>query len=428
MPIKVLHTADLHFGMENYGRVDPATGMNRRLVDFREQFARAIDHALERDVDLVLIAGDCFRTRDPQATHQREFAGCLKKVLDRRIPVVIVLGNHDTPNAIGRAHSLAVFGSLGVPRLTLFEKPGTKVIDTFHGPLQIAALPYVSRAFLLDKDEYKSKSVEEVNQVMAEKCEHALRELASRLDPNLPTVLAYHGSVGGARFGSERGVMVGHDLVVPYSAIDLRDERGRPVWDYVALGHIHKHQDLNEGRQPPVVYAGSIERIDFGEEKEPKGFCMVEVERGRAAYEFVPLPARPFVTLRLDLSAEGASPEEAIHGCLAAREREHGPGGGLRDAVVRLVAIVQAGEETIDDRPIRRRLDEAGIYCLAGIAREVTGETARSRDSLLTERTGPLDAVERYIDANPDLASRRERLLEAARDLLREQHESLVPR
>src|ERR671919_1661229 len=300
MGIKVLHTADLHFGMENYGRIDPATGMNRRLLDFREAFAAALDHALARDVDLVLIAGDCFRTRDPLATHQREFATCLKKVLDRRIPVVIVLGNHDTPNAIGRAHSLAVFGSLAVPRLTLIEQPAVMVIETFHGPLQVAALPYLARSFLLDKDAYKGLPVDEVVRVLAAKCDDILRELASRVDPNLATVLAFHGSVHGAEFGSERGVMVGHDLVVPYGSIDLRDGHGNPVWDYVALGHIHKHQDLNEGRQPPVVYPGSIERIDFGEEGETKGFCMVDVERGRAAYEFVPLPARPFVTLRLE--------------------------------------------------------------------------------------------------------------------------------
>ncbi|HEY8369748.1 MAG TPA: exonuclease SbcCD subunit D [Thermodesulfobacteriota bacterium] len=428
MPIRLLHTADLHFGMENYGRIDPATGMNRRLVDFRDQFARAIDHALERDVDLVLIVGDCFKTRDPQATHQREFASCLRKVLDRRIPVVIVLGNHDTPNAIGRAHALAVFGSLGVARLTLFEKPGVKVFDTFHGPLQVAALPYVSRAFLLDKDAYKSLSVEEVNRTMAEKCEHALRELASRLDPNLPTVLAYHGSVGGAVFGSERGVMVGHDLVIPYGAIDVRDGHGRPVWDYVALGHIHRHQDLNEGRQPPVVYPGSIERIDFGEEREDKGFCMVEVERGHASYEFVKLPARPFVTLRLDLDVEAPDPEAAIAACLAAREREHGPGGGLRDAVVRVICTVRAGRDTFDDRPIRRRLDEAGVYYLAGIAREVTGEAVRSRDSRLTERLGPVEAVERYLESQPDLLPRRDRLLEALRGLLRERDEAALPR
>jgi exonuclease SbcD len=428
MGIKVLHTADLHFGMENYGRVDPATGMNRRLVDFREQFSRAVDHALERDVDLVLIAGDCFKSRDPLATHQREFAACLKKVLDRRIPVVIVLGNHDTPNAIGRAHALAVYGSLGVPRLTLFERPGVRVVETFHGPLQVAALPYVSRAFLLDKDTYKSLPLEEVERLMADQCGDILKKLAGELDPNLPTVLAYHGSVAGARFGNERSVMVGHDLVIPYSALDVPDREGRPAWDYVALGHIHKHQDLNEGRQPPVVYPGSIERIDFGEEKEAKGFCMVDVERGRATYEFVELPARPFVTLRLDCTPGRPAPEEALAAALAAREREQGPGGGVREAVVRVIVKVAPGGERFDDRPLRRRLEEAGVYYLAGVGRELDGQQARGRDSRLTEQMRPIDALERYIEGHPELAARRERLLEAARGLIRELDEALAPR
>lgn len=428
MGITVLHTADLHFGMESYGRIDPATGMNRRLVDFRDAFSRALDHAIERDVDLVLIAGDCFKARDPQATHQREFATCLKKVLDRRIPVVVVLGNHDTPNAIGRAHALAVFGSLGVPRLTLFDRPDVKVIDTFHGPLQIAALPYLARSFLLDKEAYKSLPMEEVNRLLADRCEVILRELAARLDPNLPTILGYHGSVAGAIFGSERSVMIGHDLVVPYGALDVRRPDGSPAWDYVALGHLHRHQDLNEGRQPPVVYPGSIERIDFGEEREAKGFCMVDVERGRAAYEFVPLPARPFVTLRLDCAEGGADPEAALVALLAAREREHGRGAGLENAVARVVVRVKAGQERFDDRPIRARLEEAGVYYLAGIAREPVGDTPRGRDSRLTEQLGPLEAIERYIEANPELLPRREQLVAAARDLLREAEASGPPR
>jgi exonuclease SbcD len=420
MSITVLHTADLHFGMENYGRVDPATGMNRRLVDFREQFCRALDYGLEHDVDLVLIAGDCFKTRDPLATHQREFAACLKKVLDKRIPVAIVLGNHDTPNAIGRAHALAVYGSLGVPRLTLFDRPGVKVIETFHGPIQIAALPYVSRSFLLDKDAYKSLPIEEVNRLLGDRCEQILRELALQLDRQIPAILAYHGTVGGAVFGSERSVMVGHDLVIPYGALEVRHDDGSSAWDYVALGHLHRHQDLNEGRQPPVVYSGSIERIDFGEERETKGFCFVEVERGGSRYDFVPLPARPFVTLTLDCTPGRPGVDDAVADLVAAREREHGPGGGLGGAVVRVLVKVGPGGEQLDDRPIRARLEAAGVYLLAGIGREVVGEATRGRDSRLTEQLRPIDALERYLEASPELAPRRDQLLEAARELLRE--------
>ncbi len=67
----------------------------------------------------------------------------------------------------------------------------------------------------------------------------------------------------------------------------------RPGIDYCALGHVHRFQDLNPDGSPPIVYPGTIERIDFGEEKDTKGFVIAEVEPGRARYQFFPWPAAP---------------------------------------------------------------------------------------------------------------------------------------
>ena len=83
--------------------------------------------------------------------------------------------------------------------------------------------------------------------------------LSSAVDPALPVVLAAHASVEGAVYGGERSVMLGGDLVLPGSLV--RD----PRLDYVALGHIHKAQDLNPRAAPPVIYPGSIERVNWGE-------------------------------------------------------------------------------------------------------------------------------------------------------------------
>ncbi|MEI4927516.1 hypothetical protein Q8G50_33915, partial [Klebsiella pneumoniae] len=77
-------------------------------------------------------------------------------------------------------------------------------------------------------------------------------------DPSLPIVLTAHASIEGAKFGGERLVMLGNDLVLSGSLVK------NPKFNYVAMGHIHKPQDVNEGFQPPVVYPGSIERVDFG--------------------------------------------------------------------------------------------------------------------------------------------------------------------
>ena len=84
-------------------------------------------------------------------------------------------------------------------------------------------------------------------------------------------------------------------------------------WDYVAMGHIHRHQNLTHEREgaPPVVYSGSLERIDFGEEGEAKGFCWVELRRGRADWRFVPVAARKLLTIEVDCRDVTASRPKA---------------------------------------------------------------------------------------------------------------------
>lgn len=72
--IRVLHFADIHIGMENYGKTDPQTGLSSRVVDFLRRMDTMIEMARERDVDLVIFAGDAFKTRAPNPTYQREFA------------------------------------------------------------------------------------------------------------------------------------------------------------------------------------------------------------------------------------------------------------------------------------------------------------------------------------------------------------------
>ena len=63
--MRLVHLGDLHLGTENYGRPDPQTGLNSRLFDFLRCFDVAVDCAVERNVDLVVFAGDAYRSREP---------------------------------------------------------------------------------------------------------------------------------------------------------------------------------------------------------------------------------------------------------------------------------------------------------------------------------------------------------------------------
>src|SRR3990172_4655582 len=307
-PIRLVHFADLHVGMENYGKLDPATGTSSRVRDFLDRLDEVIEYALAHDADLAVFAGDAFKTRDPEPTQQREFARRIKRLADR-VPTLLLVGNHDLPGSTQKATSVDIFRALDVPNIIVGHKPESRVVETARGPVFLAWVPYPTRNRLLSDEEHRGKSVEELDQALRAAVIETLDELAEAAGAaDMARVLAGHFSVGEARYGSERSVMLGRDVSVARSTL------AAPAWDYIALGHIHGHQVLagNPPGEPILAYSGSLERIDFGEEKEAKGFCWVELTRGATHMTFVAAHAdevagavvRAIVTLRHDQLAQ----------------------------------------------------------------------------------------------------------------------------
>ncbi|MCS7222645.1 MAG: exonuclease SbcCD subunit D [Anaerolineae bacterium] len=402
--IRVLHFADLHLGIENYGRLDPQTGLSTRLVDFLRAFDSLVDFAAKEAVDLVIFAGDAFKTRDPSPTHQREFARRIHHLAHvLHIPTFLLVGNHDLPNIAGHAHAIEIFQTLNVENVWVARRPGIYRIDTRHGIAQIVALPWITRSALLAREEFKNLSLEEIHQLMLNKLENLIQGpagLVSELDPALPTILVAHGTVQGAVYGSERNIMLGRDLVLPLSLMR------HPAFDYVALGHIHKHQCLAE--DPPIVYCGSLERIDFGEAEENKGFVLVELDKGRARWRFVPVNARQFITIHVRV--DGENPTQQVLEAITAHP--------IQDAVVRLtIQTTPQANAKLDDAAIRRAL--APAFHIAAITREVERPTRLrlgSQESI--EALTPLQLLERYLITRQMAPERIAVLLRYARQLM----------
>ena len=201
--IRVLHFADLHLGVENYGRLDPATGLSTRVADFLDAFDTLVDYALAEDIDLVLFAGDAYKTRSPSPTFHREFARRIHRLaVEASIPTLLLVGNHDLQHAAGRAHTTEIFETLGVNNVHVARRRGLLRIDTHHGPLQIVSLPWITRSAILASDASKGRTLQEVDDLMVDRLEQWLLAeddgLVSQLDPGLPTILAAHGTVQGA--------------------------------------------------------------------------------------------------------------------------------------------------------------------------------------------------------------------------------------
>ncbi len=408
--INVLHFADIHIGMENYGHIDSSTGINSRVIDFLRRFDEVIDYGLSHEVDLVIFAGDAFKTRDPSPTLQREFARRVKRIVDAGVPVVMLVGNHDLPAMEKKASSIDIYRTLGVPNVFVGWTEELHVVKTKHGAVQVITIPYPMVSRLLSYSERKSKSIDDLDKELQEIVGESIRALAAKLDPTLPSILVGHFSVHGARVGSERTMMVGRDVMMVKSVLTEENV------DYVALGHIHTHQNLNENHYPSVVYPGSLERVDFNEENEEKGFCWIELERENTKWQFVPVNARDFLTIPIDVREED-DPMLAVQAQIAQYE--------IRDKIVRVLLRLRSDQDaSLRDKDIRVLLQDANS--IAAIQRRVERETRHRLGALLPEELTQKELLQRYLFASNVDDARIEILLHRAEKIFNPTNEALL--
>ncbi|MGH2538605.1 MAG: metallophosphoesterase family protein [Candidatus Promineifilaceae bacterium] len=296
-PLRILHFADAHIDIANFGRHDPATALPVRVMDFLASLDQIVDTAISTPVDLVLFAGDAYKDRNPQPTFQKAWGQRIIRLSQAGIPTLLLVGNHDVMPAAGRAHTLHEFETLRVPHIHVADRIRLFSPSDLGLPLQILAVPWITRSALMTREDVAGKSLDEIHQAIEERVEERIEGLLQQSDPTLPLILTAHATIRGAAYGSERTVMLGHELVLSPAVVK------QASFDYVALGHIHCHQELNRGSRPPVVYPGSIERINFGEARETKGFVLADIEKGRASWEFVTLKTRPHLDLRPETRA-----------------------------------------------------------------------------------------------------------------------------
>jgi len=407
--LKLIHFADLHLGVESYGKIEPTSGLSSRFHDFLAVLDELTDYAIESKVDLVLFGGDAYKTRDPTPTQQREFAKRINRLSSHNIPIFLLIGNHDLPNAFGRATTTEIFDTLAVKNVYVANKPDVFRIPTPGGEVQVASLPWLRRSALLSREETKDLNFEQINQRLQQILTGVIEAQVAKLDPSLPAILAAHVWVSGAKVGSEKAMTIGQEHVLLLSNI------ARPEFDYIALGHIHKHQELSPS--PPVVYAGSLERLDFSDENDDKGFYVVEIRgKGQVSYEFQPVNARRFLTIELKLESGDGDPTATILRAIA------GQGDRVKEAIVRVNLILPEGMESqLRDNDIRDALKEAHYFA---VAREVQREARLRLGQLATvEGLTPLDALKAYLESKNTSPERMKVLMEYGKQVVEGEEE-----
>lgn len=282
--MRILHTADWHFGKTIEGR--------DRLPEQAAFVEELCGICAEEGIDLVVVAGDVFQSPNPSAAAEELFYYAVDRLADHgKRGVVIVAGNHDNPDRLCAASPLA--GRLGI---TLAGLPKEELGPTSPNAGQvyrvdggqswlelaipgvdhtavIAALPYPSEGRL---KELLAKSLDdkELRQGYNDRLAGLFGALNARYRPDTVNLAVSHLYVrGGIESDSEQQIQVGgayavDPLVFPASA------------QYIALGHLHRPQYVG-GTPAPCRYAGSPLAYSFSETGYAKSVTIIEARPGQ---------------------------------------------------------------------------------------------------------------------------------------------------
>ncbi|WAM30898.1 metallophosphoesterase family protein [Caldicellulosiruptor naganoensis] len=393
MPIKGVHTADLHFGVTTYSKETP-DGLGSRVHDFFRTFDRILDYIRKENIDLLLITGDIFKDREPNSTLRNMFYKRVVEIAKEGVLVIIVPGNHDMHPFEARHHTVKVFEIFDQENIVVMDSFfETRVFDIKGEKVRVIAVPYLYLERFIDKT--IPEKIEQLEQNIANFFEEKLAEVLGSCEDDIPTILAGHFAVNEAEVGSERMIMIGKDVKVPLSVLL------NPKLKFVALGHIHKPQVLHS-ESPAVVYCGSPDRIDFSEAQDQKGFVVFEIDKNNFWFGFQPVLVRPFYQIIIDLFEADGDVNETLFSEIDRKIKSlEENSGNVKASILKLTIKTQSLlKERLDLNKVEKYLKDI-CFILAPIEIEVTDVKRDFRIADVDEKSDPVFAFERFLSASP---------------------------
>lgn len=411
--MKIIHFSDLHIGYTRYSKgIDLETGLDNRIVDFLNTFDELVNYALQENVDLVIFAGDAYKDRNPSQTQQKEFAKRLLKLTKANIPVALIVGNHDMPGNKGRATALDIFPTMNLDNITVIDKLQLFELNTKSGnPIQILGMPWIRKGSLISKlsNIKKDITIEDLNKQIIQTLDNSLEKELSKVNKSIPCIFSGHLTVMEAKTSTETLMSIGADYMFPAQFF------ARPEFEYVALGHVHKDQVLIES--PPVIYSGSLERVDFGEKDDVKGFYVIEIDPKKSqgnrliSYKKVPVSARNFREYIINIPKETEFPVNIIEEELNSNE--------IKDSIARItIESTREHYDSINDPKIKSIL--ANAKYLVSTELKLISEQ-KINDIQITENLGVIDSFEKYLENFKEINDhKRKRLLDFGKEIINE--------
>ncbi|MBU93639.1 MAG: nuclease SbcCD subunit D [Chloroflexi bacterium] len=411
--MKIIHFSDLHIGYTRYSKgIDLETGLDNRIVDFLNTFDELVNYALQENVDLVIFAGDAYKDRNPSQTHQKEFAKRLLKLTKANISVALIVGNHDMPGNKGRATALDIFPTMNLDNITVIDKLQLYELNTKSGnPIQILGMPWIRKGSLISRlsNIKKDITIEDLNKQIIQTLDNSLEKELAKVNKSIPCIFSGHLTVMEAKTSTETLMSIGADYMFPAQFF------ARPEFEYVALGHVHKDQILIES--PPVIYSGSLERIDFGEKDDIKGFYVIEIELEKSqgnrlvSYKKIQVSARNFKEYIINIPKDTEFPVNIIEKELNSNE--------IKDSIARItIESTREHYESINDPKIKSILSKAKY--LVSTELQLISEK-KINDIQISENLGIVDSFEKYLENFKEINDqKRKRLLDFGKEIINE--------
>ncbi|MDF9278087.1 exonuclease SbcCD subunit D [Arthrobacter sp. EH-1B-1] len=379
--MRLLHTSDWHLGRSFHG-----VGMleaQRLFVDQLEKTVR------EENVDVVLIAGDVYDRALPGVDVVELFDEALERITVAGAQVVVSSGNHDSAVRLGFGGKLIERG--GVHLRTRLEDIGRPAVFRIDEGIEVAVygVPYLEPRMVADPLNCESSTHTAVTAAALDQIRSDLRRRRTQSIVH-SVVMAHTFASGGVGSDSERELSMGGLGVVPLNLFE--------GFDYVALGHLHGQQQLQER----VRYSGSPLAYSFSEARQSKGAWLVDIDEGGVG-EIQPVkwaPQRELAILRGPIAELITAPEHAAaenawcQVTLTDAERPHQAMERLRARFPGTLVLAfepsrNAGEERTYSERIAQAADDASICC--GFLEHVRQRSASTEEAALFAET--IDAL-----------------------------------
>lgn len=364
--MKFLHTGDLHIGkvVNDFSMLEDQGYILKQIREL----------AVREKADALVIAGDIYDRAIPPADAVVLLDDFLTDMVKTGIPVLMVSGNHDSPERVGFAG--AILEGQGLHIAGIYEDRLKEVtLKDKYGKVTFVLMPYVKPAAAGAKN--CGEAVEKM--LYGQEAAKCMRCAEAAENVEHTETVKSAGSAGNRKCGADRRVLVTHYFVTDHGREPELSEGETTIhvggldnveaslfdgFDYVALGHIHKPQRIGQGQ---VYYAGAPLAYSFSETGQEKYVNLVELgEKGEAKVkklQLQPLHGIRRIKGRLEELmqpdiVEAADNQDYIQAELTNEEELIDPIGTLRTVYPNIMQIVLTKNEKKDQAGYVSRLQE----------------------------------------------------------------------